>query len=146
MQRVCTPRKNSRRDINLAVTYLVMNNDEYIQGVLRTKSKHFDNEAVPADLLHAIMGVVTESGELMDVCKRAFYYGKGKEAVDLVNIKEEFGDILWYVALGLHACGSSFEEVMQTNLDKLKARYPEKFSLEDAYERDLSKERSVLEQ
>lgn len=122
-----------------------MNTKDYTDGVLRTKSDHFDNDAVPADLLHAIMGVVTESGELMDVCKRAFYYGKGKDAVDLVNIKEEFGDVLWYVALGLHACGASFEEVMETNINKLKARYPEKFSSTDAYDRNLEKERNILE-
>ena len=72
-----------------------MKPEEFIKGCLATKSDHFDNGSVNQDLLHAIMGCVTESGELMDICKRAFYYGKGASAVDEINIKEEFGDLLY---------------------------------------------------
>jgi hypothetical protein len=37
------------------------------------------------------------------------------------------------------------EELLQTNIDKLKARYPEKFTENDALNRDLNKERNILE-
>jgi hypothetical protein len=39
----------------------------------------------------------------------------------------------------------SFEEMMDKNVAKLKARYPNKFTQESALNRDLAKERAVLE-
>ena len=121
-----------------------MKPDEYIKEVLRLASPHYDPEMNP-DLVHSVFGCVTEAGELLDVCKRAFFYGKGAESVDVVNLKEEFGDLLWYIALGVYALDSSFEEIMEANIKKLKARYPEKFTSVDAHERDLSNERRILE-
>jgi len=121
-----------------------MNPTDYISNALLTKSSHFDPNSVDPDLIHAIFGLVTESGELMDIVKRAFFYGKGKEAVDLVHVKEEIQDILWYVALACNNLGVSFEEMMDKNIAKLRARYPNKFNTEDAYNRDLEGERKVL--
>ena len=95
-----------------------------------------------ADLLHAAMGLTTESGEFMDAIKKHLFYGK---PLDKVNLKEEIGDVLWYCALALHSLDSSFEEVMATNIAKLKARYPDKFEESQALNRDLDKERSILE-
>jgi NTP pyrophosphatase (non-canonical NTP hydrolase) len=94
------------------------------------------------DLLHAAMGLTTESGEFMDALKKHVFYGK---PLDKVNLKEEVGDLLWYCALALHALDSSFEEVMATNIAKLKARYPDKFEESQAINRDLDKERGILE-
>lgn len=45
---------------------------------------------------HAAYGLVTESGELIDNYKRHIFYGK---ELDLTNLKEEIGDLLWYVAV-----------------------------------------------
>jgi len=94
------------------------------------------------DLLHAAMGLTTESSEFTDALKKHYFYGK---PLDKVNLKEEIGDILWYCALALKALDSDFESVMETNIQKLKARFPEKFKEEQALNRDLDKERSILE-
>jgi NTP pyrophosphatase (non-canonical NTP hydrolase) len=94
------------------------------------------------DLLHASMGLVTESGEFQDALKKHIFYGK---ELDTVNLKEEIGDVLWYCAIALEALGTDFETVMQTNIDKLKARYPEKFTEDSANNRDLETERQILE-
>ena len=123
-----------------------MKPNEYISNALNTKSDHYDSESVHPDVVHAAMGCVTEAGELMDVCKRAFFYGKGKAAVDQVNLVEEFGDLLWYVAIGLNALGVDFEQAMEANIKKLAARYPEKFQTQRAHERNLGKERGILEE
>lgn len=48
------------------------------------------------DLLHCATGLVTESAELVDAIKKHVFYGK---PLDVVNIKEEIGDILWYIAI-----------------------------------------------
>lgn len=94
------------------------------------------------NLLHAAMGISTESGELMDAFKRKIFYGKD---LDVVNVKEEIGDLMWYVAILLRELDLDFEDLLQTNIDKLKARYPEKFTEENALNRDLDKERQILE-
>ena len=94
------------------------------------------------DLLHSSLGLVTEAGEFQDMLKKHIFYGR---ELDLVNLKEEIGDILWYCAIALEALDADFESVMQTNIDKLKARYPDKFSSERAINRNLDKEREILE-
>ena len=95
------------------------------------------------DLLHAGMGMATESSEFLDALKKTIFYGR---ELDKVNLAEELGDTLWYVALAMNALGTDFEEQMQINIDKLKLRYPDKFSNEDAEVRDLVSERKLLEE
>lgn len=118
---------------------------DYIQQVLITESPiNFDLQARLTDkarLLHAAMGLCTESGEFMDALKRHVYYNA---EFDCINAKEEIGDILWYLALALDELGLSFEEVMEANIAKLKKRYYDKFSEEAATERDLQAERLSL--
>jgi NTP pyrophosphatase (non-canonical NTP hydrolase) len=134
-----------------------MDNKTYQKSALRTNGP--DNQGVTRrlegeglsgknthcrfhDLLHASMGLVTEAGEFQDMLKKHIYYGR---ELDEVNLKEEIGDVLWYCAIALEALGTDFESVMQTNIDKLKARYPEKFTEESANNRDLDTERQILE-
>lgn len=94
------------------------------------------------DLLHGAMGLSTEANELVDAMKKVVFYGK---PVDAVNLKEEIGDALWYIALLCRRLNVSMESIMQTNIDKLKARYPQKFTEEAAMKRDLDVERKILE-
>lgn len=89
------------------------------------------------DAVHGVIGVYTEAGELIEAL--------GKSKLDWVNIKEECGDILWYIAVLCKTGNFSFEELMETNIAKLKARFPEKFNEHDANNRDLDNERNVLE-
>lgn len=163
------------------------------------------------DLLHCATGLVTESAELVDCIKKHVFYGK---PLDVVNIKEEIGDILWYIAIAVRIFDldldlnrqnddyykkkiknqittkeglikfflafntminplckdiiirpfpSDFDnifeeinliceiysldlgEIMDININKLKARFPNNFTQEDALNRNLEKERSILE-
>lgn len=126
-----------------------MTPSEYTQLALKTEKTPLYINApggVPSHSLsridHAIKGLVTEAGELEDVLKKQFIYGK---AIDRVNLVEEAGDILWYLALLLRTLESSFEEAMEKNVAKLKKRFPEGFSEERALNRDLVEERKVLE-
>ena len=64
---------------------------------------------------------------------------------DEVNLKEEAGDLLWYLAMLFRELDTDFTEVATTNINKLKARFPEKFTEEKAYVRDLITERKILE-
>lgn len=94
------------------------------------------------DQLHMAIGIATEAGELLDAYKKAFAYGK---TLDEVNVSEEVGDLMWYIANLLRMLNIDMSSVLQINVDKLKARYPEKFDQVKAQKRDLQKEREILE-
>jgi NTP pyrophosphatase (non-canonical NTP hydrolase) len=91
---------------------------------------------------HASKGLCTEVGEFTDALKKHVEYNG---PLDLVNLAEEIGDIMWYVALACNALGVDLEDVMEKNIAKLRERYPEKFTEYDATHRNLSAERKILE-
>jgi NTP pyrophosphatase (non-canonical NTP hydrolase) len=94
-------------------------------------------------LLHAMLGLCTEVGEFADALKKYFIYGK---PIDKVNLSEESGDLLWYLALAANVPGmESISTNMERNIAKLKARYGDKFSKHAALVRNLEAERKVLE-
>jgi len=95
------------------------------------------------DMLHTAMGLETEAGEFTDQLKKHIFYGK---ELDMVNLQEEIGDILWYIGMFCERLGFSMEQIMAQNIAKLKVRYPDKFTEQNAEARDLKKERIVLEQ
>lgn len=93
------------------------------------------------DVVHAILGKATEAGELLEALK----LGMDGQALDRTNLMEELGDGQWYDAILANALGFTFDEVQQINIDKLRGRYPDKFTEYDAQNRDLNAERKVLE-
>ena len=117
-----------------------MNNNQFIKDALRTESLTYN--PIDPRIDHAITGLVTESSEMADAIKKAKFYGK---ELDVTNLKEESGDILWYLALLFDAIGTTFEAEQERVINKLKVRYPDKFTKAEALERDLTSEREVLE-
>ena len=93
-------------------------------------------------LLHSVIGMMGELGELAGALEKWIWYG---QPFDETNFKEELGDTNWYQAEALNALEAKFEDVLKRNIDKLKARYPDKYTDEAALNRDLEKERTVLE-
>jgi NTP pyrophosphatase (non-canonical NTP hydrolase) len=126
-----------------------MNPKEYIEGVLKTEAPITElmieriSDPTLIRLNHAASGLITEAGEFEDTLKKHIYYGA---KLDKVNLKEELGDLLWYIALACDELKTSFEEVMAVNYKKLKERYGDKFTEEAAEHRDLEKERKILEE
>lgn len=94
------------------------------------------------DVMHGIIGIATEAGELLEQLFAFLFYN---DEFDEVNIKEELGDIFWYQALLAKNLGFTFEEIQDTVLKKLKHRYPDSFTSEAAINRDLDGERKILE-
>src|SRR5690554_6096432 len=86
------------------------------------------------DNLHMAIGVVTEAGEIADVFKKFLAY---KKPIDWVNVKEEIGDIMWYIANICNINGWDLKDILQTNINKLKARYPNSFNQHDAINRNI---------
>lgn len=93
-------------------------------------------------VLHAAMGLDTEAAEITDALKKHLMYGK---ELDIVNLKEEAADIMWYLAVLADELGFSFEEVQERNIAKLKKRFGDKFTEGKAINRDVEAERKILE-
>jgi len=84
------------------------------------------------NLTHAAFGVSGEAGEFADCIKKYLIYGK---QLDRENATEELGDLLWFIALACSALGTTMDKVAQANIDKLRRRYPEKYSDQHALAR-----------
>lgn len=85
------------------------------------------------DLLHGLLGLAGEVGELIDPVKKAMFYGK---PLDVENIREEIGDLLWYIAGPLcRALQADLAEIAAGNVVKLRARYEKGYSDTAAIER-----------
>lgn len=125
-----------------------MTNNEYIKNCLKTESPITDTmrERFTSErsirLIHGAMGLQTESAEMTDMLKKHLFYGR---ELDLVNIKEEVQDCLWYISIIMDELDFTYEEAMTTNIKKLSVRYPEKFTEFHAENRDLQTERKILE-
>lgn len=129
------------RDMNMTPT-------EYNELARRTEMRDFGKlrERINADdetlrLIHAGMGMSTEIGEFQDSIKRYLFYGK---PIDRTHMIEELGDILWYFTGALDALNVPMEHVARANINKLAARYPDKFDDANALVRDLEAEHRAL--
>lgn len=94
------------------------------------------------DLLHCAIGASTEAAELLDAFKKHIFYGK---PLDVVNVGEEIADMQWYLNNLVRLLDLDMEKLLQNNIDKLRKRYPDKFTSEGALNRDLDAERLELE-
>lgn len=80
---------------------------------------------------HALHEMVGELGELHSLYQKSMQGHVFKEE----HYKKELGDLLWGIAEYCTAKGWMLEDIMQMNIDKLKARYPHGFSVENSLHR-----------
>lgn len=94
--------------------------NEYQKNALRTAGTENDVDL----LVNGVMGLAGESGECVDIVKKALFQG---HALDKKHLAEELGDVAWYLAVCAHAIDYDLESVLQMNVDKLRKRYPTGF-------------------
>ena len=82
-----------------------------------------DDADVPR-LLTAALGLSAEAGEFTEVVKKIILQGKPYNEDNVFHMKRELGDICWYLAQACMALDTTFDEVIEMNVDKLKERYP----------------------
>lgn len=118
------------------------NDFENYQG-LPDEAKNIKPGNVNLRLLHAAMGIFTESGEAIELVRKQL---EG-EAFDTVGWGEEIGgDISWYQALGHDAAGTDEDVEREKNIRKLELRNKGKtFNAEATVNRDTDAERAILE-
>ena len=108
---------------------------EFVYGVTSAPSQDSDvlqekiselvlGGADVSHLLTAALGLTAESGEFTEVVKKILLQGKPYNEENVFHMKRELGDICWYLAQACMALDTSFDEIMEMNVDKLKARYP----------------------
>ena len=76
-------------------------------------------------LLTAALGLTAESGEFTEVVKKMVFQGKPYNEENVFHMKRELGDICWYLAQAFMALDTNFDEILDMNIEKLGARYPE---------------------
>lgn len=109
-----------------------MTPNEYQRLAFRTVNTD-SNQTVKEMFTNAALGMAGEAGEVCEVIKKVYFQG---HMIDYNHLVEEVGDVLWYAALMTTALGDNLEHVMQVNIDKLKKRYPDKFTVENSVNRD----------
>lgn len=115
-----------------------MNIEEY--SVLAMRTADLSNSPV----LHAAMGMAGEAGEVMDIVKKMVFYKKPMERERLL---EEIGDQIWYTNLMIQALESSWSAVLEANIAKLEARYPDlRFDPEKAISQNKEAEQAAINQ
>lgn len=121
-----------------------VNQLEQIVSILReplTAESLNDEIDIDPRVFHGIVGLVTESGELSD----ALLTGITDGVIDPVNVQEEAtGDSGWYRAILNDALDLDEYQGLTNVINKLRVRYPEKFSNELAANRNLNAEREQL--
>jgi|AntRauTorcE11897_2_1112592.scaffolds.fasta_scaffold00400_34 NTP pyrophosphatase (non-canonical NTP hydrolase) len=113
----------------------------WIDPVNEIKKETISLPQYEADIIHAVVGIATEAVELLE----ALYDRLSGKEIDVVNLVEETGDLMWYQALLLRTLNTDFEQTGAINIDKLYKRFPHKFDGDQAIFRDVAKERSLLE-
>lgn len=106
----------------------------YQEAAMRTAQPdmHLQINRKKALLLNGLMGLNGEAGEALDIMKKHLCQGHD---LDLDHIAKELGDVAWYLAISAEAIGYSLEDILQMNVDKLQARYPDGFDKERSLHR-----------
>ena len=108
---------------------------EFVYGVTSAPSQDSDvlqekiselvlGGADVSHLLTAALGLTAESGEFTEIVKKILLQGKPYNEENIFHMKRELGDICWYLAQACMALDTTFDEIIEMNVDKLKARYP----------------------
>ena len=103
--------------------------DVFQEEALRSMRSDLPYEAICSNMC---MGLAGETGETVDIFKKHIYQGKD---LDINDVIEEIGDILWYIANLCNVNKITMKECMESNVEKLRKRYPNGFSIKDALER-----------
>lgn len=96
------------------------------QEICKTTAKKF--ECPTMEILTWGLGISGEAGDVASCIKKTYSHQNDQKA----GIKENVGDTLWYCAMICNFFGWDMNEVLEENVEKLKKRFPNGFTLEAA--------------
>ena len=131
----------TRNDLNAQNPFKKMTVDtekylDFVAGVTSPASSNFaellrrlseleaEADCDTPHLLTAAFGLCAESGEFTEVVKKIILQGKPYNEDNVFHMKRELGDICWYIAQACMALDTTFDEIIEMNVEKLKTRYP----------------------
>lgn len=98
-----------------------MTANEYQRLALRTANPRL---TITAQLINGLLGIAGEGGEAADILKKHLYQD---HHLDQQHLAKELGDLCWYIALTASAIGYDLDHILESNIKKLEARYPDGF-------------------
>jgi len=96
------------------------------QEMCKLTAKKFDNPE--KEIFTWGLGIAGEAGDVASCIKKTFAHDNDQRA----GIRENIGDTLWYTAMICNFFGWDFQQVLEENVEKLKKRYPQGFTIEHA--------------
>ena len=97
---------------------------DYAALLTRMNKLELEDDCNLSQLLTAAFGLAAESGEFTEIVKKILLQGKPYNEDNVFHMKRELGDICWYIAQACMALDTTFDEIIEMNVDKLKKRYP----------------------
>ena len=97
---------------------------DYAALLTRMNNLELEDDCNLPQLLTAALVLTAESGEFSEVVKKIILQGKPYNEDNVFHMKRELGDICWYIAQACMALDTTFDEIIEMNVDKLKKRYP----------------------
>lgn len=111
-----------------------MTPNDYQEAALRTLNTKdldlnelFEKVRTHATLINGLVGLNGEAGEALDILKKWLFHN---HELDKEHLAKELGDVAWYLAVSAKGLGYTLEEILEMNIDKLMARYPDGFDTE----------------
>ena len=97
---------------------------DYAALLTRMNKLELEDDCNLSQLLTAALGLGAESGEFTEIVKKIILQGKPYNEDNVFHMKRELGDICWYIAQACMALDTTFDQIIEMNVDKLKKRYP----------------------
>jgi len=108
---------------------------------------HVDYQQIVSEIsnekpINLVIKIIKNTCKLLDIIKKKLFYNK---TIDENSFKIIFESILLNLSDYANFYNIEIESILDTNIEKLKARYGQKFSSDKAINRNLEKERMILE-
>lgn len=113
---------NKYKDFVKEVTSSESNNTRSMSRHIELLENNIDVNI--ALLMTGAIGMASEGGEFSEIVKKCIFQGKPLNEDTVFHMKRELGDIMWYWVNSCRALGLDPNEVIEENVNKLKARYP----------------------
>ncbi|WP_143314233.1 nucleoside triphosphate pyrophosphohydrolase family protein [Clostridium sp. HBUAS56017] len=109
---------------------------EYQEKSIRTMPKEYEPQYdvfKTLQICNMIFGLEGEAGEVTDILKKHLFHG---HELDKKHLKEELGDIMFYLVNLVTLYNIDMSDVLEINVDKLLKRYPQGFDKEKSIYRE----------
>jgi NTP pyrophosphatase (non-canonical NTP hydrolase) len=112
---------NKYKEFVEAVTSNESNDIEYfIENINNLKTRGINVSL----LITGGIGLASESGEFNEIIKKILFQGKPLNEDNIIHMKKELGDCMWYWINACRALNLDPNDVIQENITKLENRYP----------------------